>query len=247
MKKFVCAIALCFMGFTALRAQKPLAPNEFFPLTEGTYWVYKGKVRWYDFENGKPASADVTWKMSVMRVIRKPGVVAAIVTGFPGDLDWSAGTTEPKPWLILEDEKHQIFYENLGPDFDLSKLNGDDRVFDKFLVEDNFFFQWPIRQGAKFCEEEAKKREDGMYCWVVAQTAMKKLESVKGSPADEQPVFQLQYRTLPDDTTMELVPGIGLLSYQYHHHGTTAETELRLVEFHPAPESSDVQGQGPKP
>jgi hypothetical protein len=247
MKKFVCTIALCFMGFTGLRAQKSLAPSEFFPLTAGTYWVYKGKVRWYDFENDKPASVDVTWKMSVMRVIRKPGLVAAIVTGFPGDLDWSAGTTEPKPWLILEDEKHEIFYENLDPDFDLSKLNGDDRVFDKFLVEDNFFFQWPLRQGAKFCEEEAKKREDGMYCWVVAQTAMKKLESVKGSPADEQPVFQLQYRTLPDDTTMELVPGIGLLSYQYHHHGTTAETELQLVEFHPAPESSGVQGQGSKP
>ena len=54
---------------------------------------------------------------------------------------------------------------------------------------------------------------------------------------DDQPVFQLQYLTLPDDTTMELVPGVGLVSYQYHHHGTVADTELQLVEFHPAPGS----------
>ena len=33
---------------------------------------------------------------------------------------------------------------------------------------------------------------------------------------------------------MELSPGIGILSYQYHHHGTVADTSLTLVEFHPA-------------
>jgi hypothetical protein len=242
MKKFVFATVLCLMGLTWLDAQKPATPSEFFPLSAGTYWVYKGTVRWYDFEGDKPASAEVTWKMSVERVIRKQGLVAAVVTGFPADLDWSAGTTEPKPWLILEDEKHQVYYENLSPDFDLSKLNGDEHVFDKFLVEDNLFFQRPLRQGAKFCDEEAKKRDDNMYCWVVAEVAKKKLQSVKGAPVDDQAVFQMQYRTLPDDTTMELVLGVGLLSYEYHHHGSVADTELQLVEFHPAPESSNVQG-----
>jgi hypothetical protein len=41
------------------------------------------------------------------------------------------------------------------------------------------------------------------------------------------------------------VPGIGLVSYEYHHHGSVADTALQLVEFHPAPEASQVQGSKP--
>jgi len=245
MKALISAIILCLVGFTLLYAQKSVTPSEFFPLSQGTYWVYKGTVRWQDAEEEKPASAQVTWKMTVERVIRKKGVAAAVVTGFPADLDWTGGTTEPKPWLILEDDRHRVYYENLGPNFDLSKLNGDEHVFDKFMVDDNFFFQWPLQQGAKFCDEEAKKREDEMYCWVVTEVTSKKLKSVTGAPANDQAVFQLQYGTNPDDTTMGLVPGVGVVTYEYHHHGTTADTELQLVEFHPASESPDVQG--PKP
>ena len=244
MMKFAYVVLLCVLSCSLLNAQKPVPADsgEFFPFSVGAYWVYHGTVRWDDPEEQKPGSAEVTWKMTVERVIRKNGVIAAVVSGFPADLDWSAGTTEPKPWLILETEKHQIYYENLGPGFDQAKLNGDDHVFDKFMVVDNFLFEWPLKQDAKFCDEEAKKREDGMYCWVVAQSRKRKLDAVRGAPVDEQPVFQMEYRTLPDDTTMELVPGVGLLSYQYHHHGTVADTELQLVEFHPAPASAEVQG-----
>lgn len=225
-----------------VHAHQSASPNEFFPLHPGTYWVYKGTVSWHDDANDKPDTAEVTWKMSVQRVIRKQQLVAAVISGFPADLDWSGGTTEPKPWLIVEDSEHHVYYENLGPDYDLSRLNGDEHVFDKFLVDDNLFFQWPLHEGAKFCDQEAKKREDGMYCWVVARSVRKKLDAVKGSDAEEQQVFQMEYRTLPDDTTIELLPGIGVVSYEYHHHGTVADTELHLVEFHPAPESASAQG-----
>jgi hypothetical protein len=245
MNRFFCAILLWIFSLALPFTQKPAAPSEFFPLHAGTYWIYKGTVRWYDYENDKPVSGEVTWKMTVERVIRRKGVVAAIVSGYPADLDFSAGATEPKPWLILENENHQIYFENLGPDYDLSKLDGDDHVFDKFMVDDNFFFQWPPHQGAKFCDDEAKKRDDGMYCWVVLETGAKKLASVTGALPGDQSLFKLQYRTLPDDTTVEVVPGIGLLSYNYHHHGTVADTELQLSEFHPALETSDAQGSKP--
>jgi hypothetical protein len=44
---------------------------------------------------------------------------------------------------------------------------------------------------------------------------------------------------LPDDTEFDFVSGIGITSYEYHHHGTIAETELHLVEFH----SADAPGR----
>ncbi len=245
MKRLTLAVLLCMVGVSLLYAERPATPSEFFPMNAGTYWVYKGSVGWYDFENDKPATGEVTWKMSVVKVIRRKGLAAAIVNGFPADLDWSAGSTEPKPWLIIEDEKHQVYYENLGPDFDLSKFDSGDAVFDKFLVEDNFFFQWPLHKGAKFCDAVSKKREDNMYCWVVAEEETKKLGAVKGASNEEQTVYHMQYLSLPDDTKMELVPGLGLLSYQYHHHGSVADTSLQLVEFHPAPAGSEEQGSKP--
>jgi hypothetical protein len=245
MERLACAVVLSVVAVSLVHAQNAATQREFFPLTAGTYWLYKGTVRWDDPEGDKPGSAEVTWKMTVERVIRKKGLATAIVTGFPADLDWSAGAAEPKPWLILEDEKHRVYYENLGPDYDLSKIAGEDQDLEKFLVEDNFFFQWPLHAGARFCDAEGKNRKDNLYCWVVDEAATKKLDLVKGAPASEQPVFRLEYRTVPDDTVMELVPGIGLLSYKYHHHGSVADTELQLVEFHPAPESSDVQGPRP--
>jgi len=244
MRKILCAMVLCVAAFGLLQARQG-SSNSFLPANPGTYWVYRGTVGWYDQANDKPGSAEVNWKMSVERVIRKPGVVAAVVSGFPADLDWSGGTTGPKPWLFLEDEKHQVYYENLGPNYDLSKLAGDEHVFDKFMVDDNLFLQLPLSKGAKFCDEEARKREDGMYCWVVMESSRRKLASVKGAPGEEQTVFTLQYRTLPDDTTIEVVPGIGVLSYQYHHHGTVADTDLQLVEFHLASEAASARG--PKP
>lgn len=245
MKKLIFLFVLCSSGFTGLSAQKPAGPSEFFPLNVGTYWLYKGTVRWDDPESEKPGSAEVSWKMTVERVIRRKGVVAAVITGFPADLDWSAGTAEPKPWLFIEDEQHRVFFENLGPDFALSELNGDDHAFDKFMVYDNLFFQWPVHQGAKFCDEQAKKREDGNYCWNVAETTKRRLQGVIGVPADEQLMFRMEYWTLPDDQKIELAAGVGVLSYNYHHHGTVADTELQLAEFHPAPDSSDAQGSKP--
>ncbi len=239
MNKMICAVALCIAGAMGLQEQKATDVGKFFALTPGTYWVYQGTVRWEDPEEEKPGSADVTWKMTVERVIRKKDVVAAVVTGFPADLDWSGGKSEPKPWLIVENEKHEVYYENLGPEYDLTRLNGDDHVFDKFQVGDNLLLQWPLRPGAKFCDEEAKKREDEMYCWVVGESKKKKLENVKGGPAGEQAVYRMQYRTLPDDTTMEVVEGVGLVSYEYHHHGTVADTELQLVEFHPGTDTAE--------
>jgi hypothetical protein len=220
--------------------QKNETSKEFFPFRIGTYWVYTGTVRWYDNETDKPASTDVTWKMTVERVIRRKGVVAAVVSGYPADLDFTAGTTEPKPWLLLENEDHQIYFENLGPDYDLAKLEGDDHVFDKFMTSENVFFQWPLKPGAKYCSEEAKNREDEMYCWVVAEVKARKSAAIKGIGGGEQTIYRLQYRTNPDDTSVELLPGVGLLSYKYHHHGTVADTELELTEYHAADQKADA-------
>jgi hypothetical protein len=89
---------------------------------------------------------------------------------------------------------------------------------------------------------ESAKREDEMYCWVVESESRKNLETVLGLSSGSAPVFTITYRTNPDDTQIELSPGIGIIAYRYHHHGTTAETDVKLIEFHPVPDKSASSG-----
>src|SRR5260370_42471526 len=58
------------------------------------------------------------------------------------------------------------------------------------------------------------------------------LKEVKGLEPGKRTAFLLQFVTNPDDTELEFVPGIGFISYRYHHHGTVADTEMSLAEFH---------------
>jgi hypothetical protein len=219
--------------------------NLFFPLTPGTWWLYRGTVTWSDQQTEKEVQANVTLKMTIEKVIQKPEFNIAILSGFPRDLDWATGEVATMPWLLIETKRHEIFLNSLPPDFDYAKLEKDAASLDKFLSEDNLLFRWPLKQGMKFGDAESLRREDAHYCWVVATQESKKLGDIKGLAPRSAEVSVLQYITNPDDTEMELSPGIGILSYQYHHHGTVAETSLTLVEFHPAPPPPPAPGAKP--
>ncbi len=215
------------------------------PLTPGTYWVYKGTVRWHDPELNKPTTKTVSTKMIVEKVIKKPDFTAAVLSGAPWDLDWSEGEWSPQPSLLIETSCHQVFLEALEPDFDLSRLESDSTSFQKYMTGDNLIFQWPLKKGQKFCDAESKQRPDDRYCWVIATQSQKNLGATKGVRAGLRNVFLLQYDTNPEDTQMELSTGIGIVSYQYHHHGSIADTRMSLVEFHPA--ASPPPKNGAKP
>ncbi len=220
-------------------------PDLFFPLTPGTWWLYRGTVTWTDQQTEKGAQADVTLKMTVEKVIQKPEFLIAVLSGFPRDLDWATGEVAAMPWLLIETSRREVFLNPLPPDFDYAKLDKDAASLDKLLAEDNLLFRWPLKQGMKFGDAESVRRDDGHYCWVVATQETKKLGDIQGLAAKSAEVFQLQYVTNPDDTEMEISPGIGILNYQYHHHGTLAETDLTLVEFHPAPPAPPKLGATP--
>jgi len=217
----------------------------FFPLTPGTWWLYRGTVRGTDSETNKPAAAPASIKMQVERVIQKPEFTIAIISGFPADVGWSNGQVDPKPSLLIETRNHEVFLDELPPDFDYAKLEKDARSLDKFLSPENLLFRWPLKKGMKFGDAESVQRPDDRYCWVVATQRREILKAIKGVPPKPLEVFLLQYVTNPEDTQMELSPGIGIISYQYHHHGSIADTSLALVEFHPAQPPAASSGAKP--
>lgn len=246
----IAGVSFIFVLFALLStlpvaAQQPSLSEQFLPLTPGTWWLYRGTVTWSDQQTEKETQANVTLKMTVEKVIQKPDFTIAILSGFPRDLDWATGEVAAMPWLLIETKRHEVFLNLLPPDFDYVKLEKDGVSLDKFLSEDNLLFRWPLKKGMKFGDAESVRRDDGHYCWVVASQETKKLDDIKGLPSASAETFLLQYITNPDDTEMEISPGIGILSYQYHHHGTVAETNLTLVEFHPAQPPPATHGAKP--
>jgi hypothetical protein len=238
-------VLLVLLSSSLITAQQPDQNDLFLPLTPGTWWLYRGTVTWSDQQTEKEAHANVTLKMTVEKVIQKPEFTIAILSGFPRDLDWATGEVAAMPWLFIETKRHEVFLNSLPSDFDYAKLEKDSVSLDKLLAEDNLLFRWPLKKGMKFGDAESVRRDDDHYCWVVTTQETESLTDIKGLSSRSAEVFILQYITNPDDTEMEISPGIGILSYQYHHHGTVADTRLTLVEFHPVQKTPAQPGSTP--
>ena len=234
MRTFLLAIAVAAAVLCAA-GQADSSPDPF-PLTEGTYWVYQGLVRYDKTGSRNSAQAHVNWRMEIVRVLGRDDAKAAIVKGFPTDLNWSTGSTTPSESMLVRTNDGRFYlidaYRAAAAE---QKFRDTQVALRDFLEDDDLWFQLPLAQGKKFCDEESAKRKDSMYCWVVDAPTQVSLNNIKGSTAKSATVFRLSYRTLPDDEETELMPGVGIIRYGYHHHGTIADTELKLVEFHVGP------------
>jgi len=199
---------------------------------QGTHWIYRGIVRW---ANGRAGGAvtKVTWKTEIRKVIHRGNLLVAVVTGFPSELDLSDGDPKPGDSLLIRTSKDDYYL--IGADAareSIKTLQDKNASLDGLLNADDLFLRLPLKKGAKFCDPEGMARDDDMYCWMVSSVDRVALTDVKGLRPGSREAYELRYATNPDDTTYKFVPGVGIVSYEYHHHGTVADTELKLVEFH---------------
>jgi hypothetical protein len=222
------------------------APGDsFFPTREGTVWVYRGVVRSYDMQLQKRVSSAVTLKSEIIRVFHGDAFVAALLRGFPADFDWSGGKTDRQDYLLVQTSSgdfHVLTNEEKFSE-NMKRLENPGAAVQDMLSDDDLFMKFPLKKGLKFCDPEAMKRPDDRYCWVVASVHKVALNDVKGLEPRQYTAFLLQYVTNPDDTELEFVPGLGFISYRYHHHGTVADTEMRLVEYHAGKDTEAMPGE----
>jgi hypothetical protein len=243
-----CVALLCILAVPFLALPRDTKSAEsFFPLVEGAYWVYGGSVTWFNQDKQADVQATVSLKMSVEKVYRKENAIFAVLEGFPSDLNFSDGEVKRSQWVLIEKQngKQRVFLHELDSTMPLPTAQNPGNAFDSFMTDDDLLFEWPMTRRDKFCDPDARKREDDMYCWMVESDEKTPLRSINGLASAKVPVYTLTYRTNPDDTQMEVSPGIGIVAYHYHHHGTTADTDLKLLEFHPAAEKSLSTGATP--
>ena len=80
---YIIAILILCNAFPIVAQQA----QDFFPLSEGTYWVYKGTVKWTDSVN-KVKEQSITLKMEVIKRFKNGPYEIALMKGHPKDLCW---------------------------------------------------------------------------------------------------------------------------------------------------------------
>jgi hypothetical protein len=232
-------LSLCGLLLTAVLttfAGSERDPESFFPIAEGTAWVYQGVVRWKRFGYEATKEREVIWKMETGQVIRHGAFVAAVLKGFPADLNWTTGNPDPRDSLLVINGGNQYYFINplhfrsawIRVQAELVPLKG-------LMTETDLLFQLPLAQGQKFCGANVIDREENasMFCWHVGPELPIDLKGVKGIPAGKRPSYEIHYLTVVDETEVQIVPGIGITRYEYHRHTSPADTILNLTEFQP--------------
>ncbi len=94
------------------------------------------------------------------------------------------------------------------------------------LKEEGLRYGFPLKVGLKWDEESDFKRNDNMYCWYV-----EKIEDVTVPAGAFKDCFKIVYDTCPDTTTEWYYPGVGIVKYEYRHHGTITNETRELIKI----------------
>jgi hypothetical protein len=109
-------------------------------------------------------------------------------------------------------------------------------------VEDDLRMKFPAGVGSTWLREDNLKdcngkpippRHDTWYCWCVEEIGPAKLPGAvaRSFPSAKARQYSLAYRTNPDHTLHNFVPGIGVMNYEYRHHGTVEDASDTLIDF----------------
>jgi len=214
-------------------AQPPEESPEWFPLSKGATWVYKGTRKWTQSGSGEVAEKPVTWTMQVLETLTRDQVTAALVQGYPLDLAHFENGKAPGDYLIVRvgPGKYYLLRPNRTEEA-LRRLRDENDLLGGLVREDEIILDAPLVPGKIYGETEQITRRDKSYFWIVEDARPAELRGIKGiAPAGGKMEYEITQRTLPDHQIVDFVPGIGITRYVYGHHGTVSETDVKLVEF----------------
>lgn len=199
---------------------------DFFPMSKGTYWIYSGKVKWTLDNSNRTAEKQIQWKMEVIDSWRSGEIEAALLKGHPADLAWYEPNQGPGEYLLARRGTTFFFTPERAKEvFEALRRGRWD------VTQDEIFFKVPLAVGKRFCEPDEVQRTDGHYCWIV-DSKKEAVLNIAGVPPRPVPQYLLAYFTNPDHELDFIVPGVGITRWVYDHHGTVADVDVRLIEFH---------------
>jgi hypothetical protein len=167
--------------------------------------------------------------MDVLQIRSSRDARVALVRGWVQDLAWYTPAQRPTDSVLLEYRGRLYRFAAADSAAALDTLIEAVRdtsgaahrvqlVIDSSLVVGRVFGQ----------DRDTDKRGDGLYAWSVeSRTAVS--DHPRWLALATTPVrWRLAYRTAPDHQLLEFVPGVGVSRYVYAHHGTVANSDVRL-------------------
>ena len=260
MKRNATAILIVILLFVCLWEMTAPAKQTVeagFPLSKGSYWVYRGRVKGREPQlncgSTRPVVQTLTWKMEVVETIDRGQIIAAVFKGYLNDLKDPTGIKGGKiemaatdyllirvgegKYYLLDDDEMEAALKRLRDRTD--SLDG--------LVEENYLeFDFPLSRGKVFGDPEQMLREKQEiesgdlervgWLYVVENERQIKLQDVRGiDPSETVTQYRLRYETNTSRREMEFVPGIGVTKFHFSAHPAGClilETDVRLIEYH---------------
>lgn len=210
------------------RSDTDAALNFNFPLTPGTTWVYEGDVSWEGEDAASVSEKQVSWKMEVLERVQRGHIIGYSMRGHPSDLVFYEEGRNPSDYAIIQVGLDKYFRTNLAA---FRRLKDENDLLAGLVTESQIFLDFPLYEGKRICE--TVWLTGPQYCTIVELADPISLGDVKNMPASSWAVpYVLAFRSLPDHEYITFVPGVGIVGYDYGHHGTNSEVNLKLVEYH---------------
>ena len=201
------------------------------PLDQGTRWDYTGTIQWTDSTKNMHFY-ELKWTMAVDAATTGPRARAAVVHGFLSDVIFSESGRKPgySVFLSVGDSLIMVPAASAEVATQLARQLADRP--ETLPASAVLLLDMPLVAGKKW-GQASEGRNDDMYCWIVESEEMHVLAVEGVDRAHPLRVISVAYRTLPDGTEMDIVPGVGITAYSYMHYGTVMSVQLRLVAFRP--------------
>lgn len=98
---------------------------------------------------------------------------------------------------------------------------------EKVVSKDNGLrYGFPLKVGMEWDNECDFKRNDHMYCKYV-----EKIEDITVPAGTFKNCFKIVHKTCPDEEAEWYYPGVGIVKYEYHHHGTITDETYELKKI----------------
>ncbi|HTD38063.1 MAG TPA: hypothetical protein VK669_11150 [Candidatus Limnocylindrales bacterium] len=202
-----------------------------FPFVAGTSWTYAGTVKWTDDRN-RPRNRDVRWSSEVVEAFDHDDVAGALLRGGVWDLAWWSPQARHGTYAVVRvGTRFYLLHDHAAKSaFASLKASGlDARPAD---LEYSRWFDAPLEKGELHRPPDRLPRDDSMYGWWIESAEPVALD-VPGLASATRTSYRLSYLTLPDEQHLTFVPGVGITSFVYVHHGTVAEAHVHLVAYRP--------------
>jgi hypothetical protein len=234
----------CLFTLSAGMASNLTSPEDF-PLAKGNYWIYQGKVKWSLLNTPGMISTTLRVKMEVLETAQNGIYFVAQVKNYPLSLAWSDGRIDnslvyiigkrtplsPESTSLYLIDERALSEEQLNQVSSFMKEGRGD--ISSLLINDNLWLDLPLKKNKAYGYGTDGPRPDYWYSWHVEYVRNTNLKKIKGIPAGAcKTEYELAYRTGPDHQIIDYVPGIGMTHYEYVHHGSVSEMDMKLLEIH---------------